>query len=84
MQTVKRHEGTMQMCLNNFQRNLVKMEEVLFVVRHSELACEQLAEGKRKKETRRNGQGFRFPNTGDLCRIQINCSGRKHNHTKLT
>ena len=27
----------------------------------------------------RNGQGFRFPNDSNLCHIQINCSGRKHN-----
>ena len=72
--------------LNNFQQNLVKMAEVLFVVRHFELACEQLAAWKErekiKKRTRRNGQGFRFSNTGDLRRVQINYSGRKHNHTK--
>ena len=30
----------------------------------------------------RNGQGFRFPDIGDLCRVQISYSGRKHNHTK--
>ena len=83
VQTFKRRGGTMQMCLNSFQRNLVKMAEVLFAVRHFELACKQLAEGKRKRETRRNGQGFPFPNTGDLCRIQINYSGRKHNLTKI-
>ena len=54
MQTVKRREGTMQMCLNNFQGNLVKMAEVLFLVRHFELACEQLAAGKeREKEKKR-------------------------------
>ena len=40
-------------------------------------------DGKGKeKETNRNGQGFRFPNICDLCRVQINYSGRKNNHTK--
>ena len=29
-----------------------------------------------------NGQGYRFPNTGDLCHVQINYSGGKHNHTE--
>ena len=38
--------------------------------------------GEKKKETCRNNQGFRFPNTGDLCPVQINYSGRKHNHTE--
>ena len=55
------------------------------VVRHFELTCEQPAARKekgKKKETRRNGQGFRFPNAGDLCRVQINYSGRQHNHTE--
>ena len=58
----------------------------MFVVRHFELACEQPAAGKEggkeKTETRGNGQGFRFPNTGDLCRVQIHYSDRKHNHTE--
>ena len=54
-------------------------------MRHFELACEQPAEGKemgKEKEIRRNGQGFRFPNTGNLCCVQINYSGPKHNHTE--
>ena len=76
MQTVKRREGTMQMCLNNFHRNLVKMAEVFFVVRHFELACEQLAAGKEREKKE-------FPNTGDVRRVQINYSGRKHNHTEI-
>ena len=38
--------------------------------------------GEEVKETRKNGQGFRSPNAGDLCRVQIKYSGRKHNHTK--
>ena len=55
MQTVKRREDSMQIC------NLVKMAEVLFVVRHFELACEQPAvrkERAKEKETHYNGQGF--------------------------
>ena len=57
----------------------------MVVVRHFELACEQPAagrKGEKEKETRRNGQGFRFLNTDDLCRVQIIFSGRKHNHTE--
>ena len=55
----------------------------MFVVRHFELACEQPATGKergKEQETRRNCQGFRFPNTGNLCRVRINYLGGKHNH----
>ena len=57
----------------------------MFVGRHFELAYEQPAAGKerrKEKETHKNGQGFRFANSGDLCRVQINYSGGKHNHTE--
>ena len=39
--------------------------------------------GEKKKEWRRiSGEGFRFPDIGDLCRVQINYSGQQHNHTE--
>ena len=50
----------MQMCLNNFQRNLVKMVEVLFVVRHSELAFQQLAAGKEREKKKGMAKDFDF------------------------
>ena len=65
-------------------QTFLRQRNVLVVVRHFEQACEQPAgrERGRGKETRRNGQGYRFPNAGDLCRVQTNYSGRKHNHTE--
>ena len=53
------------------------------VMELANLACEQ-GEGRKGKRKRkqgacRNGQGFRFPNDSNLCHVQINCSGRKHN-----
>ena len=42
----------MQICLNNFQRNIVKMAKS-FVVRHFELACEQPAAGKEGEKEKR-------------------------------
>ena len=38
----------MQICLNNFQRNLVKMAERFVCCKHFELACEQPAVGKER------------------------------------
>ena len=35
--------------------------------------------GEEEKGASRNGQGFRFPNAGNLCQVQINYSGRKNN-----
>ena len=37
--------------------------------------------GKRKKGACRNGKGFRFLNASNLCRIQINSGGVRHNES---
>ena len=52
------------------------------VMELANLACEQ-GEGKERESGRgacRNGQGFQFPNDSNLCHVQINCSGHKHNN----
>ena len=58
MQTFKRREDSMQICLNNFQLNLVKMGNVLFVVDVLNWPVngqQRRRKGEKKKETRRNG-----------------------------
>ena len=49
-----------------------KDDGTLFVVRHSEPVNRPAAgrETGKEKETCKNCQGFRFPNTGDLCHVQ--------------
>ena len=41
---------------------------------------ERERKGEGEKGACRNDQGFRFPNAGNLCHVQINYSGRKHNN----
>ena len=36
--------------------------------------------GEEEKGACRNGQSFQFPNAGNLCHVQINYSGHKHNN----
>ena len=48
----------------------------------NDLACEQEERKEKWREKRacRNDRGFRFPNAANLCHVQINYSGRKHNN----
>ena len=67
---------------------MIKLTNILNQFALEFVACEQ-GKGKERRQGRgkegacRNGQCFPFPNAGNLCHVQINYLGRKHNDNSL-
>ena len=78
---------------NTLRERKLIVHIIIHVVDNGNFSCNRLAceqgeggrgggggKGEEEKGACRNGQGFRFPNAANLCHVQINFSGRRHNN----